>query len=161
MPRILILLLLLCRWKLVIHGAIDGFSRLPVYLQCSDNNCASTVLLCFIAAADTYGLPVRIRCDQGVENYDVAMYMLNHHSRGPLMKPVIVGKSVHNQRIERLWRDVYVGVSSTYYHLFWHLEQTGLLDLLDDIHLFCLHYVYVPVINHHLEQWRQAGFITR
>lgn len=108
-----------CRWKLIIHGAINDFSRLPVYLQCSDNNyCASAVLWCFVAAADTYGVPVRIRCDQGVENYYVAMYMLNHHSRGPLMKPVIVGISVHNQRIERLWRDVYVGVSSTYYHLF-------------------------------------------
>ena len=52
---------------LVVHGAIDGFSRLPVYLQCSDNNYAPTVLRCFIAA---YGLPV---CDQGVENYDAAM----------------------------------------------------------------------------------------
>ena len=64
------------------------------------------MLRLFVAATDTYGLPVRIRCDQGVENYDVAMYMLNHHDRGPLMKPVIVGRSVHNQRIERLWRDV-------------------------------------------------------
>ena len=100
--------------------------------------------LCFnsasiVAAADTYGLPVRIRCDQGVEIYDVAMYMLHHHSRGPLMKPVIVGRSVHNQRIERLWRDVYVGITST---LFCHIEQISLLDALDDIHLFCLHYHY-------------------
>ena len=75
------------------------------------------------------------------------MYMLNHHDRGPLMKLVIVGRSVHNQRIERLWRDVYVGITSTYCHLFWHLEQIGLLDVLDDIHLFCLHYVYIPVIK--------------
>ena len=146
----------MCRWKFVVHAAVDGFSRLPVYLHCSNNNCATTVLHLFNEAVETYGLPARIRCDQGVENYDAAMCMLMHPRRGPQVKPVIVGKSVHNQIIERLWRDVYIGVISTYYHLFHHLERMGLLDVTSDVHLFCLQYVYLPVINNHLEQWRQT-----
>lgn len=34
----------LIRWRIVIHGGIDGFSRLPVYLGASSNNRAETVL---------------------------------------------------------------------------------------------------------------------
>ena len=34
------------RWKLVIHGGIDGHTRIPVYLKCSPNNRADTVLEC-------------------------------------------------------------------------------------------------------------------
>ena len=34
----------LIRWRFVIHGGIDGFSRLIVYLSCATNNYASTVL---------------------------------------------------------------------------------------------------------------------
>ena len=37
----------LVRWRLVIAGRIDGFSRLITYLQCFDNNRASTVVQCF------------------------------------------------------------------------------------------------------------------
>ena len=34
----------LIRWKLVIHGCIDGFSRQIMYLQCHSSNMAGTVL---------------------------------------------------------------------------------------------------------------------
>ncbi|XP_062505009.1 uncharacterized protein LOC134181759 [Corticium candelabrum] len=37
----------LIRWRLVVHGGIDGYSRMVVYLTCSDNNRADTVLEAF------------------------------------------------------------------------------------------------------------------
>ena len=142
----------------MIHGAIDGFSSTVVYLKCSNNNRAQTVLHLFTKAVFTegFGLPARIRTDKGVENYDVAMYMLCHPRRGPIMKPVVVGKSVHNQRIERLWRDVFEGVTSTFYSIFYQLEDSNILDPLSEEDLFCLHYVYLDTINHHLSQWKNC-----
>ena len=83
-------------------------------MKCSANNFAQTVLALFEKAVSQNGLPARIQCDQGVENYDVAMFMLTHLCRGPDVNPVIVGKSVHNQRIE--W------ITCTYYYLFHHLR---------------------------------------
>ena len=69
---------------------------------------------------------------------------------------MLVGKSVHNQHIERLWRDVYVGVIKFYHDLFLYMEAIGVLDPDDETHLFCLHFVYIPRINNHLEQWTGA-----
>ena len=43
-------------------------------------------------------------------------------------------------------------VSCTYYYLFYHLEEIGLLSPLNKNDLFCLHYDYLNVINHHLEE---------
>ena len=50
----------------------------------------------------------------------------------------IAGSSVHNQRIERLRRDVYRCVCSTYHELFYAMEATDVLDPLDDIDIFVL-----------------------
>ena len=93
---------LIC-WRMVTHCGIDGHSRLVVFLKCSDNNRCSTVYNLFLQAIGHYGLPTRICCDQGSENIRVAQHMLHH--RGVDRRSVLVGSSVHNQRIERLWKE--------------------------------------------------------
>ena len=135
----------LVRWRFVTHAGIDGYSRLAVYVHCSTNNKASTVYDHFVKAVRQYGLPSRVRCDQGRENYHVGLHMLRH--RGLDRSSIIVGSSVHNQRIERFWRDMHRCVTRLFYRLFYHLEHHGLLNPVNDIHLFALHYVYLKRIN--------------
>ena len=144
------------RWRIIVHGAVDGYSRLVVYLDCATNNKADTVFDKFHAAVFQYGLPSRIRCDKGRENTQVALYMLEHPLRGTGRGSVIVGRSIHNQRIERLWRDVFQGVLKLYYGLFYYLESIGLLHPDNDLHLFSLHFVYLPRISRHLTMWKNA-----
>ena len=126
----------------MVHGGIDGYSRLITYLSVSTNNLAETVLRQFVKAADTHGVPSRVCMDYGAENRDVAEFMLIH--RGTERGSVITGKSVHNQRIERLWRDVFNGVLATFYNLFSFLEEQRLLDVYNSRDMFCLHYVFLP-----------------
>ena len=144
----------LIRWGLVIHGAIDGYSRLIVYLHCSSNNRPNTVLHLFIQAGETYGYPSRMRSDQGGENVDVArlMLLLRGRNRGSH----ITGRSVNNIRIERLWRDVFSQCLSVYYHLFYFMEDSGILDPDNPVHLYALHHIYIVRINSSLASFMEA-----
>ena len=70
----------LIRWKFVIHGGIDGFSRTIVFLQASDNNDTSTVTQAFVDACYRHGWPSRVRGDYGGEILGVKDLM--EHVRG-------------------------------------------------------------------------------
>ena len=57
-------------YKIVIHGGLDGFSRMIVFLQASINNRALTVLQYFQSAVEHYNLPSRVCSDLGMENIE-------------------------------------------------------------------------------------------
>ncbi|XP_031165359.1 uncharacterized protein LOC116057094 [Sander lucioperca] len=152
----------LIRWRIVVHGSIDGYSRLIVFLRASNNNRSSTVLECFMSAVAKYGVPSRVLTDHGGENNDVCLLM--NVFRGSGRGSAIRGTSTHNQRIERLWGDMWRGVINVYHDLFRFLEREGIVDPDNEMHLWALQYVYLPRINRDLNaftnQWNHHGLRT-
>lgn len=133
------------RWRFVIHRGTDGFSRCIVFLACSCNNRSQTAFDLFLKAMETFKCPLRICSDHRTENVTVARCMLNHH--GIALKSFLTGLSVQNQRIERLWKDVNTYVTTYFRNYFYYSESLGVLDPLNELHLFALHYVFAPRIN--------------
>ena len=87
----------LIRWGFVIHGCIEGFSRVITFLRCSTDQ--SSVMSHFEDAIWQYGLPSRVRGYQGGKNVMVAQFMT--HERGEGRRSFIAGSSCRNQQIER------------------------------------------------------------
>ena len=143
----------LIRWKFVIHGAVDGYSRLVTFLRCSTNNRASTVLESFIAATQNFGLPKKLRTDLGGENVEAWDYMVSHHGDESC---IITGSSVHNERIERMWRDVSRSVITPFKEIFAHLGDQEILDITNDVDLFCLHEIFTSRINASIDDFQRS-----
>ena len=131
----------LIKWRLVTHGGIDGHSWMITYLHCSSNNRADTVLAAFRSVVKTYGLPTKVRSNHGGENIEVWRMMMEEHGTD---RCIIVGSSAHNERIECLWRDVHRSVVVVYGNLFREMEDDGVLDHLNEVDIYCLHYIFRP-----------------
>ncbi|XP_031554524.1 uncharacterized protein LOC116291493 [Actinia tenebrosa] len=146
----------LIRWGFVVHGCIDGFSRRVMFLQCNPNNLSQTVLSLFLDAIESSGglWPSRIRVDKGVENVLVCDAMVE--ARGENRGSFIAGPSTHNQRIERLWRDVFRCVLHHFYYVFYAMEDSGILNVMNPVHMFTLHFAFLQRINQALLEYMEA-----
>lgn len=113
-----------------------------------------TAFSAFSEAIDNFGIPSRVRSDRGGKNTIICQFMIA--VRGCDRGSHIAGPSTHNQRIERLWRDVYRCVCATYYEIFYSLETCNGLDPDNESHLFALHCLYLPLINTSLKEFTRA-----
>ena len=144
----------LIRYRIVIHLGIDGYSRTVVYADASDNNRSTTVQRLFLGAVETYGFPINIRSDLGGEN--VLVWRRMHSHWGTARRSVILGSSMHNQRVERLNRDVNVNIAHVFNPKLQELEDLGLLDVNNETDMFCLHYVLLPRVKRSLQEFVYA-----
>ena len=110
----------LISWGFVIHGAIDDYSRQTVYFHCSINNKKETVLKLFEVVIIDYGAPSHIQTDKGGEN--TLIWELMPEIKGNERGSFLASPSVHNQRIEWLWRDLWNAVCCTFYYMFQAME---------------------------------------
>jgi hypothetical protein len=141
-------------YGIVLHGAIDGYSRRVIYLEANHNNRGATVLQAFLqGVANVSTVPHRVRADKGKENREVCAWMLITNGVGK--GAFITGRSVHNQRIERLWRDVNRWLTS-FHIIFNYLRLNNYYDPDNDVDRLALIFVYLPIIRRNLSQFSRV-----
>ena len=69
---------------------------------------------------------------------------------------IIIGKSAHDQRIERTRVDVYKGSLCVFHDHFTSLEASGILNINNPVHMFALHFTYRPIIQRRLDDFARA-----
>ena len=110
---------------------------------------------CFHSGAvHEYGVPSGVRVDGGSEfrHINLMIDIGNGHD----WASHIVGQSLHNVRIERLWRDDYKKCSDFHYKLFYYMQKHNILDLQNPVQMFPLQYVFAARIQRTISNWAQA-----
>ena len=103
-------------------------------------HCFSITFCNFLAGVERDSIPSRVRLDAGVENGLIRNFMV--HANGPDRGSALTGKSVLNQRKERLWRDVSSKVLQVYYQTFHALDDSRTLDPGNPLHIYCLQHIF-------------------
>ncbi|KAJ3061118.1 hypothetical protein HDU98_002985 [Podochytrium sp. JEL0797] len=140
--------------KIVIHVGVDGFSHLITYIKAANNNRPETVLDAFLEGVEKFGLPSRVRCDKGGENILVAEYMIRE--RGSGRGSIIAGRSVHNQRVERLNLDIRQHILVIFKSIFDDLRARNLFHDAHAWELWVLHQVFIPRLQRHLDHYQET-----
>ncbi|KAJ0069354.1 hypothetical protein NL108_004194, partial [Boleophthalmus pectinirostris] len=93
-------------YGICINGAVDGFSRMVIWLHAFSTNSNPKVVAGYFVneVKEREGAPMRIRSDMGTENSvleELQRFLRsNHENSDPCY---ITGSSNHNQRIEQWW----------------------------------------------------------
>jgi hypothetical protein len=144
----------LSKFGFITFGVIDGFSHEIITLVCCRNNKAHTMLNAYVQSEvfKKRGVPELLRGDNGKENMALARFI--NALRGE--NHFIGGRSIHNQRIERLWRDVHRMVTKFYLNLFQNWELLLGLDINSMYDIWILQELFITRINEDLKDFQNA-----
>ncbi|KAJ8672233.1 hypothetical protein QAD02_003492 [Eretmocerus hayati] len=142
-----------------IHGCIDRFSRYVLWLQyTTTNNDPKVPAYLFLQAVKKLkGLPTLVRTDAGTENVNIhSLQTCLRAGQGDDLegdKSYIVGRSVHNQRIESYWGQMRQHSMDSYIHLFTTLKDNHEFDG-SERDTKCLQFCFASLIQSDLDKCR-------
>jgi hypothetical protein len=135
----------LSHWNIVITGCVDVYSRFGLYYTAITDNKQVTTLQCFcrgMHVANQQRLPLKLRIDDGTENGGIELFMNSNGRCGGVRR----GDSKKNQRIESSWKFVN-DITAPFAETFYHLTTAGKLNADSNLDLWCLHCVFLPIIQ--------------
>lgn len=147
-----------------IHGAIDGFSRRILWLEVGpSNNNPQIIARYFLDTVEQLGgCPQRCRCDLGTENTVIEEIQVLFHALSNyeiVRNCFLYGKSTSNQRIEAWWSILRRQNADWWINFFKDLRQSNLFNDADPLHVECIRYCFMDVLQKELNQvviqWNQ------
>ena len=143
-----------------IHGCTDGFSRMVMWLRVSTSNKnPKIVAYYYLQCVKTFGfIPSIIVSDKGSENtvIDVLHIALRTHDTDEYAgeNSFRKGKSTKNERIEKYWKHLRESTLDYYIDLFKMMQESGVLDVQDEIHVEALRFCFSSLIQRSLNKAR-------
>lgn len=147
-----------------IHGAIDGFSRRILWLEVGPSNNNPQIIARYFldTVKQIGGCPKVCRCDLGTENTNIEeLQVLFHALSGHEIRNncFIYGKSTSNQRIEAWWSILRRQAADWWINFFKDLRECNLFNDADLLHVECIRYCFMDVLQKELTQvviqWNQ------
>ncbi|KAH3752901.1 hypothetical protein DPMN_187527 [Dreissena polymorpha] len=141
---------------IAIHGAVDGFSRCIILLEACYSNYDPRIIAGFF---DNFmkrigRIPRLVRGDAGKENVwvralQIAFRFIDRDNMSG-MNSYMTGRSTGNQRIERFGVNLRVSFIVFWRNYFKDMQDSGLLRIDDPVHLHCLRFCFIPIIQRDL-----------
>lgn len=122
-------------------------------MHCSSSDSSSTVYNLFLEAARRYGLPSRVRSDQvKTERLFAIWFTIEEVSNEAWLWAVQSTISESNA-----YGEICNNAQHNYFNrLFYYMEYHGLLDAVDEMNLYALHYMFLPWINRALDHFHEG-----
>jgi len=138
----------LAKWGIKIHAGIDGGTHFVLWARAAMDKQQTTIYDAYADAVRKYGRPLRVRSDFAAEHNLVEADM--RRGRPNIFRPFLRGSSVHNQRIEHFWRQVWTHLIFYYKHLLTLMGRHGFLNLVNPIQRASMVAVFLPAIQQEL-----------
>lgn len=141
-----------------IHAAIDGYSRRVMWLEVSSSNNKSSLIASYYLETlnQISRAPRLLRSDLGTENAMISLLQpYFRYSAGDSMagvKSFMYGKSTSNQRIEAFWGLLRRQGIHWWINLFKDLRDTNQYDDSNPLHVECLKFCFMNVIQAELDR---------